>query len=335
MAAEVVDRETGEITQEEARTCGSTGPLHPAAPGEAHRHLRRAAGPAPPAEQGVLQRRHPGRAAAHGGERADRRLHRPGAGVRRPEPGRGDPGDLGHRGRRPQQRHAQMMQPPAPDGGDEGQGQGPAGRRATWGWPPWRSWGRRSRRGRPAGGAERRPKPLTNLPPVEGIQVSGKVYTRPQVEAAYKVRRAEAERLGVALPSEVATLVAPERRRSRCLVGRHADPQEAGRGHPGGAAVVNCRWLRSLHGTIHQECTDRWLSKGGSGSGRDAARGRSRRCSTTKWSGARWRSRSWWLRCGAVRALVEYGRHNEGCSAAHGDQYRCRCGWRDVEAEVA
>jgi hypothetical protein len=31
--------------------------------------------------------------------------------------------------------------------------------------------------------------------------------------------------------------------------------------------------------------------------------------------------------------LVEYGRHTEGCSAAHGDQYRCRCGWRDVERE--
>lgn len=30
--------------------------------------------------------------------------------------------------------------------------------------------------------------------------------------------------------------------------------------------------------------------------------------------------------------LTEYGRHTEGCSAAHGDQYRCRCGWRDVEA---
>jgi hypothetical protein len=31
--------------------------------------------------------------------------------------------------------------------------------------------------------------------------------------------------------------------------------------------------------------------------------------------------------------LLEYGRHNEGCSAAHGDQYRCRCGWREVAKE--
>ena len=72
----------------------------------------------------------------------------------------------------------------------------------------------------PDGAPERRDAPpLTNLPPVEGIQVSGKVYTRPQVEAAYKVRRAEAERLGVALPSEVATLVAPEQAPLPILVG--------------------------------------------------------------------------------------------------------------------
>ena len=31
--------------------------------------------------------------------------------------------------------------------------------------------------------------------------------------------------------------------------------------------------------------------------------------------------------------IIEYARHAEGCSAAHGDQYRCRCGWRAVEAE--
>jgi hypothetical protein len=31
--------------------------------------------------------------------------------------------------------------------------------------------------------------------------------------------------------------------------------------------------------------------------------------------------------------LAEYGRHAEGCSAAHGARYRCRCGWRDMEAE--
>ena len=31
--------------------------------------------------------------------------------------------------------------------------------------------------------------------------------------------------------------------------------------------------------------------------------------------------------------IIDYARHNEGCSAAFGDKYRCRCGWRDVEAE--
>lgn len=33
--------------------------------------------------------------------------------------------------------------------------------------------------------------------------------------------------------------------------------------------------------------------------------------------------------------LTEYGRHNEGCSAAFGPTYRCRCGWRDVEPEFS
>lgn len=27
--------------------------------------------------------------------------------------------------------------------------------------------------------------------------------------------------------------------------------------------------------------------------------------------------------------VIEYGRHCEGCSAACGDQYRCRCGWQE------
>ena len=35
-----------------------------------------------------------------------------------------------------------------------------------------------------------------------------------------------------------------------------------------------------------------------------------------------------------LRQIIrEYARHNEGCSAAHGDQYRCRCGWREIEGE--
>jgi hypothetical protein len=31
--------------------------------------------------------------------------------------------------------------------------------------------------------------------------------------------------------------------------------------------------------------------------------------------------------------LLEYGRHQEGCNAQYGATYRCRCGWRGVEAE--
>ncbi len=29
--------------------------------------------------------------------------------------------------------------------------------------------------------------------------------------------------------------------------------------------------------------------------------------------------------------LLEFGRHTAGCSAALGEQYRCRCGWREYE----
>lgn len=29
--------------------------------------------------------------------------------------------------------------------------------------------------------------------------------------------------------------------------------------------------------------------------------------------------------------LLYYGDHGQGCSAAHGKQYRCRCGWGKVE----
>lgn len=42
------------------------------------------------------------------------------------------------------------------------------------------------------------------------------------------------------------------------------------------------------------------------------------------------------LRKAAVRlaalheALRDFGRHAEGCSAAFGTTYRCRCGWREV-----
>jgi hypothetical protein len=43
-----------------------------------------------------------------------------------------------------------------------------------------------------------------------GIVIEGKRYTRPQIEQAWRQRRAEAERLGIALPSDVATLVAEQ-----------------------------------------------------------------------------------------------------------------------------
>jgi hypothetical protein len=31
--------------------------------------------------------------------------------------------------------------------------------------------------------------------------------------------------------------------------------------------------------------------------------------------------------------ITEYARHNEGCNAQFGAKYRCRCGWRQYEAE--
>ncbi len=36
-----------------------------------------------------------------------------------------------------------------------------------------------------------------------------------------------------------------------------------------------------------------------------------------------------------VGALQEYGRHAEGCSRAHGEKYRCRCGWSDTGKALA
>ena len=35
----------------------------------------------------------------------------------------------------------------------------------------------------------------------------------------------------------------------------------------------------------------------------------------------------------AEQLLATYGRHNEGCSAEQGDQYICRCGWREAGLE--
>ena len=68
--------------------------------------------------------------------------------------------------------------------------------------------------------AERReePKPLTNLPPVEGIVIEGRRFTRPQIEQAWRARRAEAERLGIALPPQLREVV-PERTPLPALAG--------------------------------------------------------------------------------------------------------------------
>lgn len=54
------------------------------------------------------------------------------------------------------------------------------------------------------------PAPVAAPPAVEGIVVEGRRFTRPQVEQAWRSRRAEAERLGIALPSDVASLVAEQ-----------------------------------------------------------------------------------------------------------------------------
>lgn len=51
--------------------------------------------------------------------------------------------------------------------------------------------------------------PVRDVGP-EGIVVEGKRYSRQQIEGAWRTRRAEAERLGIALPGDVATLVAEQ-----------------------------------------------------------------------------------------------------------------------------
>ena len=35
-----------------------------------------------------------------------------------------------------------------------------------------------------------------------------------------------------------------------------------------------------------------------------------------------------------VDGLREYAQHSPGCSAEHGDRYRCRCGFREFQAEL-
>jgi uncharacterized protein YjiS (DUF1127 family) len=32
--------------------------------------------------------------------------------------------------------------------------------------------------------------------------------------------------------------------------------------------------------------------------------------------------------------LTAYAQHNDGCSARHGAEYRCRCGWREEAARL-
>lgn len=39
-------------------------------------------------------------------------------------------------------------------------------------------------------------------------------------------------------------------------------------------------------------------------------------------------------RANAYAGLREYARHSEGCSAAFGDRYRCRCGFREFDNEL-
>ena len=54
--------------------------------------------------------------------------------------------------------------------------------------------------------------------PVEGIVIEGRRFTRPQIEQAWRIRRAEAERLGIALPPQLREVV-PERTPLPALTG--------------------------------------------------------------------------------------------------------------------
>jgi hypothetical protein len=66
----------------------------------------------------------------------------------------------------------------------------------------------------PVRDASRDPAP----PQVEGIVIEGRRFTRPQVEQAWRTRRAEAERLGIALPPQLREVV-PERTPLPALTG--------------------------------------------------------------------------------------------------------------------
>ena len=69
----------------------------------------------------------------------------------------------------------------------------------------------------PAEQRREEPRPVAS-PPVEGIVIEGRRFTRPQIEQAWRTRRAEAERLGIALPPQLREVV-PERTPLPALTG--------------------------------------------------------------------------------------------------------------------
>ena len=69
----------------------------------------------------------------------------------------------------------------------------------------------------PVDQSHREPMPVAS-PPVEGIVIEGRRFTRPQIEQAWRTRRAEAERLGIALPPQLREVV-PERTPLPALTG--------------------------------------------------------------------------------------------------------------------
>ena len=125
----------------------------------------------------------------------------------------------------PDQRQRPDEAPPPQNGGDEGQGQGAAGRRQR-------------RYGRPGGAGARgtqTPAPPVASPPVEGIVIEGRRFSRPEVVLTKRSRVEACQEAGIPMPVPIPADDAPlreqvgfsQRLRELLLQQRRASPERA------------------------------------------------------------------------------------------------------------
>ena len=133
----------------------------------------------------------------------------------------------------PRPMSSRMMATPPSAWRRRGPRPGPCGTRATWGWSAWRSWGRRSRR--PSGAKSR--SPSRTCPRWSGIEVEGRVFTRPQVVEKLAPAPGRGRAPGHRPAAGGGVSWPPGWPRCRAG-GGHAAAAAAGRGHPGGAALM-------------------------------------------------------------------------------------------------